>query len=109
MAAVANGASGAGDDDEDDEDYDPEEDDDDDGDAWYYPGVSSRRTWVPPVTTEPQEAGVKLLNSGEFGYVGPKHRARPNHANVAKAILSAASKPSSSFTPKEELTTVRHA
>lgn len=103
MAAVANGTSAAGDD-EDDGDYDPEEDDDD-GDDWLYPSISTR-AWVPPVTTEPQEAGEKLLAGGEFGYVGPKCRARPNHANVTRAILNAASKPCSTYTPKEELTTV---
>lgn len=105
MAAVVNGSSGAGDEDEDDGDYNPEEDDDDDGDDWFYQGTTTR-AWSPPATTEPQETGLQLLAGGEFGYVGPKHRARPNHANVTRALLDAASKPSSSYTPKEEFTTV---
>lgn len=85
---------------------DEEDEDDDDEDDWYYP--TTARPWVPPVTTEPQEPGVKLLNGGEFGYVSSKHRAHPNHANVTRAILNAANKPSSKYTPVEETTTVRY-
>jgi hypothetical protein len=104
LAAVATGRSGTSDDlDEDDEDYDPEQDDDDQ-DVWFYP--TRTQSWVPPVTTEPQEPGSKLLNSGEFGYIGPKRRARPNHTNVVRAILNAASKPASTYVPTEETTTV---
>ena len=104
LAAVATGRSGTADDlDEDDEDYDPEQDDDDQ-DGWFHP--TRTQSWVPPVAIEAQEAGLKLLNSGEFGYIGPKHRAWPNNANTVKAILNAASRPSSTYVPTEETTTV---
>ena len=54
--------------DEDDEDYETE---------YSYWGRPYARTpkWFPPVTT-PQEAGTKLLMSGEFGRIGVEARSR---------------------------------
>lgn len=85
--------------DEDDEDYVPEN-------IWTgYLGRSAPAVpWNPPVTTEPQAAGTELLNSGDFGYVGSKHRARSNYANVTRAILDRAIKPPS-FVPREDIQT----
>lgn len=91
--------------DDDDDEYIPD-DDDEDLDYLGRRRAMSRRQkqWVPPAT-EPQAAGVKLLNSGDFGYLGPKHRAKPNISNVTKSILGAASRPPH-YVPSEDIKTV---
>ncbi|KAF8591926.1 WD40 repeat-like protein [Ramaria rubella] len=66
------------DDDDNDPDYVPENDDEDDEDSRPYTFIWGRqqpktKKWFKPVT-EPQKAGVELLNSGEFGRLGSKRR-----------------------------------
>ncbi|RXW19331.1 hypothetical protein EST38_g6521 [Candolleomyces aberdarensis] len=93
-------------DDTEDDEYVPDDDDDDDEDGYLTRRrYMSRRQkqWIPSVT-EPQAAGVELLNSGDFGCLGPKHKGKPNLSNVTKSILGAASKPPS-YVPGEEIKT----
>ena len=106
LLSARNAAASLLDDNEDDE-YVPDDDEDDDTDNYFTRRrqMSQRqKQWIPPVT-EPQAAGVELLNSGDFGYLGPKHRGKPNFSNVTKSILGAASKPPS-YVPAEEIKTV---
>jgi WD repeat-containing protein 23 len=70
-----------------------EEDEEDDGDYMeeddedvYSPSHQSTQ-WFPPVT-EPQQAGLDLLASGEFGRVGVKHRTRRNNLNISRSVLN---------------------
>ncbi|KAG6897966.1 hypothetical protein C0992_008356 [Termitomyces sp. T32_za158] len=73
----------------DDPDEDEEDDDDDDGDDYYGPsGAAVGASWKGPKTTEPQEQGVELLNSGDFGRVGSKARTRRNYLNLANLVLN---------------------
>ena len=88
-----------GDDDEDDEDYEVEYT----GSYWGRPSATTPK-WFPPVTT-PQEAGTKLLMSGEFGRIGVEARSRKGSANFSKAILSSRSKLRQ--TPRQDITSVR--
>lgn len=67
--------------DEDDGDYMDEDDEDD-----HSPSHQSSQ-WFPPVT-EPQQAGLDLLASGEFGRVGIKHRTRRNNMNISRSVLN---------------------
>ncbi|KAF8504268.1 WD40-repeat-containing domain protein [Gautieria morchelliformis] len=62
------------DDEDDDPDYIPEDDDDEDRLSFYLPWGRRRpqsKNWFKPVT-EPQKAGVELLNGGEFGRLRAK-------------------------------------
>lgn len=68
-----------------DEEEDGEDDDDDEYDGDYYP---SSAPWKGPEISEPQQEGVELLNSGDFGRVGSKARTRRNYINVANLILN---------------------
>lgn len=82
-----------------------EDDEDEEISDWYYPRQTAR-PWTPPVTEEPQDEGVRLLNSGNYGYIGPKRRAKSNYSNTTKAILNAATKsPSSASAYREETQT----
>ncbi|KAG6842430.1 hypothetical protein C0991_007560 [Blastosporella zonata] len=74
------------------EDDDEDDDGDDDEDEDYYSTFSTAAIapWKGPVTTEPQPAGVELLNSGDFGRVGSKARTRRNDINLANLILNRA-------------------
>ncbi|KAK0465467.1 WD40-repeat-containing domain protein [Desarmillaria tabescens] len=67
-----------------DDDDDPDDDDDD-----YEPAVTNQesRSWLKPAT-EPQEAGVELLNSGEYGRIAPKIHARRGERNLVKVITN---------------------
>ncbi|KAG5647678.1 hypothetical protein DXG03_008401 [Asterophora parasitica] len=89
------GAFAYGDEDEEDEE---EEDEDDD----YYSAfrAAAREPWTGPVITEPQQAGLELLNSGDFGRVGHKFRTRRSDFNVAKFILNRTKRPQ--LTPHKE-------
>ncbi|KAH9081527.1 WD40-repeat-containing domain protein [Lactarius deliciosus] len=72
-----------------DEDEDEEEEEDDDIQTYSYWRRPHAKTpkWFPPVTT-PQEAGKRLLVSGEFGRIGSETRSRRGGTNFAKVILS---------------------
>ncbi|KAF5368500.1 hypothetical protein D9758_002148 [Tetrapyrgos nigripes] len=90
------------DNDDDDEDMDSDSvynDDDrewqDEDDLLHNPYRSARenqKIWIPPAST-PQEAGVELIKSGDFGRVSPKIRARRGHNNLAKVISNRLSRP----------------
>ncbi|KAF8665431.1 hypothetical protein AX16_000450 [Volvariella volvacea WC 439] len=91
--------------DEDEGDDDNGDDGDDDGQDddfqdEYYPRRNPHR--FAPVT-EPQEAGVSLILSGDFGRIGPKIRARTGNPNLAKQLLNRATKPYHVL-PKEDTT-----
>ncbi|ESK84092.1 wd repeat protein [Moniliophthora roreri MCA 2997] len=81
---------------EDEEEWVDEDDGMDDDDRGYYGIRNSRqhKQWIPPHTSS-QAAGIELLNSGDFGRVGPKMRARndPPDVSLAKMIKSRLSKP----------------
>ncbi|KAF7302962.1 WD-REPEATS-REGION domain-containing protein [Mycena kentingensis (nom. inval.)] len=67
-----------------------EEDTEDEQDEREYQRTlrqSSHRAYFKPVT-EPQPAGVQLIESGEFGRVGPKMKARRNALNIAATLRS---------------------
>lgn len=66
---------------------DEAEDDDDDDYQDEYTDSSPQviHKWFPEVT-EPQEAGLELLKSGDFGRVGDKLRSRRSDINIAKFI-----------------------
>ncbi|GLB35784.1 putative WD domain, G-beta repeat [Lyophyllum shimeji] len=69
-----------------------EEDDEDDG---YYNAyrAAANVQWRGPQITEPQKAGVELLNSGDFGRVANKSRSRRNDTNIANLIVNRAKRP----------------
>ena len=63
-----------------------EEDEDDDDEEYLYGTYRRSPQWFPPVT-EPQQAGLDLLMSGEFGRVGRKTTSRhKQQLNLAKLI-----------------------
>ncbi|KAF9270723.1 WD40 repeat-like protein [Marasmius fiardii PR-910] len=82
------------DDDEDNEDDGDWVDEDDAMEEDDWSSTRTARTWIPP-HSQPQQAGIDLLNSGEFGRVDPKVKARrnPRNVNIAKVISSRLSKP----------------
>ena len=72
------------------EDHDEDEgDDDDDGDEPSYDTSFHRPMyrWFPP-HTEPQNEGVELLLSGDFGRVGLKANAERKNLNITRSLLS---------------------
>jgi WD repeat-containing protein 23 len=63
-----------------------------DEDDWEYERRSvGHPPWYEEVK-EPVKEGVELLYSGDFGRVGHKCRSKQNTANLAKHVLSQASK-----------------
>ncbi|KAK1229780.1 hypothetical protein PQX77_001690 [Marasmius sp. AFHP31] len=116
MAQLLLGNSGGGlggyriqlQDDDEDEEQNGDEDEDDamEEDEWYSsPPANTARTWSKPHTS-PQEAGVRLLNSGDFGRVEPKLKARgsPKNVNIARVVSSRLSRPHPALF-KEDVTT----
>ncbi|PBL00697.1 WD40 repeat-like protein [Armillaria gallica] len=71
---------------DDDDDDDLDDDNDDYGD--YEPTDSNQECWQSAPATEPQEAGVELLNGGEYGRIAPKIRSRRGERNLVKAITN---------------------
>jgi hypothetical protein len=84
---------------------DDDESEEDDEMEYGYGRRSHARTprWFTPVTA-PQEAGLKLLMSGEFGRTGVEARSRKGSSSFAKAILSRRSRLRQ--TPKQEIANV---
>ncbi|KAJ7837378.1 hypothetical protein B0H14DRAFT_1100582 [Mycena olivaceomarginata] len=68
-----------------------EEDDDDEEDEYYRAFRNSGHSLYFRKVTEPQEPGVQLIHSGEFGRVGPKIKSRRKDLNIAKQLRSRAS------------------
>lgn len=98
-ASVEDGESGNQDDDED-------EDEEDLAFGYFARPHAQTPKWFTPVTT-PQEAGLKLLMSGEFGRVGVGARSWEGHGSFdfSKAILSRQSKLRQ--TPMHDIANVR--
>lgn len=71
---------------DDDDDDDLDDDNDDYGD--YEPTDRNQECGQSAPATEPQEAGVELLNGGEFGRITPKIRSRRGERNLVKAITN---------------------
>ncbi len=71
-----------------DDDDDDELDDDNDDYGDYEPTDSNQECWQSAPATEPQEAGVELLNGGEYGRIAPKIRSRRGERNLVKAITN---------------------
>ncbi|CAA7264768.1 unnamed protein product [Cyclocybe aegerita] len=71
---------------------DDDEYDDDDDDYYYSPPPRPARQWFKPVE-EPQQAGLELLTSGEFGQVGIKNRSRRRATNLARTVLDRGYRP----------------
>ncbi|KAH6916627.1 WD-repeat-containing protein [Coprinopsis sp. MPI-PUGE-AT-0042] len=79
------------DDDDDDGDYDPNNDDDD----YSYPYLSRSERGTSPdeaPVSEPQEAGVRLLNSGEFGRITSHKASQPER--LARPLFRPSVRPS---------------
>ncbi|KAJ7157164.1 WD40 repeat-like protein [Mycena filopes] len=68
-----------------------EEDDDEDEDEYYRAFRNTGHSLYFKEVTEPQEAGVQLLHSGDFGRVGNKIKSRRGDLNIAKVLRSRAS------------------
>ncbi|KAJ7110375.1 WD40 repeat-like protein [Mycena crocata] len=68
-----------------------EEDDDDDDEQYYRSFRNTKHKEYFREVTEPQEVGLKLLHSGDFGRVGNKIKSRRNDLNIAKLLRSRAS------------------
>ncbi|KAF7302517.1 WD-REPEATS-REGION domain-containing protein [Mycena chlorophos] len=97
-SAAAGSAAGGNDDEE-------EEEEDDDDEADYHQSIrqSSHRNYFPEVKA-PQEAGLKLLYSGDFGRVGPKIHARERNHNIARTLRARASTGRPRFSREEYMT-----
>ena len=72
---------------DDDEDDDDEEDEEEEQNIYWRQPHAKTPKWFPPVTA-PQEAGKRLLVSGEFGRIGVETRFRNGGTSFAKAIAS---------------------
>lgn len=76
------------------ENHDEDEGDDDDGDepsydTSFHPPVYR---WFSP-HTEPQNEGVELLRSGDFGRVGLKINAERKNLNITRSLFSRPHRP----------------
>jgi hypothetical protein len=87
---------------QDDEDDDDEEEEEEQTMYWRQPHAKTPK-WFTPVTT-PQEAGKRLLVSGEFGRIGVETRFRNGGTSFAKAIASRQTKLRQ--TPMQDVTNV---
>lgn len=87
---------GAVEDEEEEEDEEDEGmdfgDEDDDEDMYGYERVPMHRGKRHDEVREPQEAGMSLLFSGEFGRIKHQIRSRNKDGNMAKMLLSRGSK-----------------
>ena len=71
---------------QDDDEDDDEEEEEEQNIYWRQPHAKTPK-WFSPVTA-PQEAGKRLLVSGEFGRIGVETRFRNGGTSFAKAIAS---------------------
>jgi len=88
------------------DDGDPDYVDEEEEDAGSYYGQYQRTAhqWFPAVT-DPQEAGLHLLMSGEFGRVGQKLGQRHNNMDVARLLRDRGTK-ARSFNYREDIISV---
>lgn len=84
---------------------DQDEEDDDTGNDEYSTTSHWNRQWYPP-HIEPQQRGVELLMSGEFGRVGNKLRSVKGSRNVSRLLLDRSCDPRGTLS-REELSSVR--
>lgn len=73
-------------------------------DSYYYAANPSRQNYFDEVKT-PQEPGLKLLRSGDFGRVSPKIRSRHGHLNLASHIYNRVNQ-SQTHQPREDYANV---
>jgi len=78
---------------------------DEDEDGFSHPSHPAPHQWYKPAT-EPQKAGVELINSGDFGRVANRARVRRNDVNLAKFLINRPRRPQPS-TYKEDYVHVR--
>ncbi|KAJ7762387.1 WD40-repeat-containing domain protein [Mycena maculata] len=78
---------------EEEEEEEAVEEEDDDEEEYYRAFRNTNHNKYFQKVTEPQEAGLELLHSGEFGRVANKIKSRRNDLNVAKLLRSRASQP----------------
>lgn len=70
---------------------DPDDEDDDSEDYHYRNGYRSS-PWIPPAT-EPQKAGVELLNSGDFGCVRDRLKEPMRNINLGRLLTDRLCRP----------------
>ncbi|KAF8899131.1 WD40-repeat-containing domain protein [Infundibulicybe gibba] len=77
-----------------DEDEDEDEDgfEDEDEDEYFSGNRETMHAWFPEVT-EPQKAGVELLNSGDFGRVRHRPVSRRQNTSIMKLMQSRSAQP----------------
>ncbi|KAJ6541801.1 WD40-repeat-containing domain protein [Mycena capillaripes] len=74
-----------------------EADEDDDEEQYYNAFRNTGHSRYFREVTEPQEPGVRLLHSGDFGRVGNKIKSRRCDLNIAKQLRNRASQPRPRF------------
>jgi hypothetical protein len=90
--------------DDSDPDYVDEEEEDEDTGSYYGQYQRTAHQWFPAVT-EPQEAGLHLLMSGEFGRVGQRLGQKRNNTDVARLLRDRGTK-AQPFNYREDITGV---
>ncbi|KAH7923909.1 WD40 repeat-like protein [Leucogyrophana mollusca] len=81
LARIIGGGNSTNADEDDDEELVEDEDE-----GRYYGRSSWSEQWFSP-HKEPQQAGVELLNGGEFGAVSTKIKTRKNNRNLTRLLL----------------------
>jgi WD repeat-containing protein 23 len=79
---------------------------DDDEEEYYRAFRNTNHSQYFRQVTEPQETGLQLLHSGDFGRVANKMKSRRSDLNIAKQLRSRASQARPRFY-KEDFTSVR--
>ncbi|KAI0073704.1 WD40 repeat-like protein [Panus rudis PR-1116 ss-1] len=69
-----------------------EEEEDDEDDYGYYPPHDAEAESIFEDVAEPQQAGLELLQSGEFGRVGHQYKSRDQENNIAKTLMDRGTK-----------------
>ncbi|KAJ7455934.1 WD40-repeat-containing domain protein [Mycena galericulata] len=75
------------------EEEEAEEEGEDDEEEYYRAFRHTNHSKYFREVTEPQEAGLRLLHSGDFGRVANKIKSRRNDLNISKTLRSRASQP----------------
>ncbi|KAJ7492078.1 WD40-repeat-containing domain protein [Mycena latifolia] len=81
----------------DEEEEAAEEEEDDDEDEYYRAFRNTNHSQYFQDVTEPQDAGLRLLHSGDFGRIANKIKSRRSDLNIAKQLRSRASQPRPRF------------